>query len=88
MPICTCYDGWVFLGVQRPRTQTRSLRRPRTAGASRKGDYANPDIQDAGGSGAGGARLRHLPQRVLVREATAWAITDDNGLIGRSAPRV
>src|SRR5215213_10156070 len=30
------------------------------------GGYANPDSQDAGGSEAGGARLRHLPRRVLV----------------------
>src|SRR5215204_7272934 len=36
-PICACYDGWVFLGVQRPRTETRSSRRSRTADASRRG---------------------------------------------------
>src|SRR5215207_7784439 len=85
-PICACYDGRVFLGVQRPRTQTRSSRRSCVTGTSRRGIM---QIRIARTREDQEPRERDCTicrDVFWLGEATAWAITDENTLIGEVCP--
>src|SRR5215211_6617243 len=82
-----CLLRWMgILVVKRPRMETRSSRRSRTAGASRRGIMQiriarTREDQEPGERDCGICR-----NVFWLGEATAWAITDDNTLIGEVCP--
>jgi hypothetical protein len=85
-PICACYDGWVFSWECRPRTKRRSSRQFRTAGASRRGIMQIRIARTREDQEPGQRDCAICREVFWLGEATAWAITDDNALIGEVCP--